>query len=82
MNSCAYKRQILTCTYTSLCARACTKHAHIYMHTHTHIYTATLYHQVQTVEIAGMVSFLQFIFLGIRLDGLVHWRWAVSVGHV
>eukprot|EP00731_Ephydatia_muelleri_P030808 Em0022g322a len=33
--------------------------------------------EIQTVEIAGMVSFLQFIFLGIRLDGLVHWRWVI-----
>ena len=31
------------------------------------------------LELLVMLNFLQFIFLGIRLDRVVEWSWAVSV---
>ena len=32
------------------------------------------------LEVLGMCNLLQVIFLGIRLDRVVEWRWAVSGG--
>ena len=30
------------------------------------------------LELLSMLNLLQFIFLGLRLDGVVEWSWAVS----